>query len=101
MDEPTASLDFGNQVKVLERVRALAARGIGVLMATHDPDQAFLCAHRVALFHDGHLLADGAPQDVVTRENLRQVYGVEVAVAQVTPAGGAGRRVCLPELPAH
>jgi len=99
MDEPTASLDFGNQVKVLERVRALSRRGIGVLMATHDPDQAFLCASRVALFHGGRLLADGAPEDVVTRENLRSVYGVNVAVAEIARPGAEARRVCLPELP--
>ena len=42
MDEPTANLDFGNQVRVLERIRALAADGIGVLLSTHDPDHAFL-----------------------------------------------------------
>jgi iron complex transport system ATP-binding protein len=38
MDEPTASLDFGNQVRVLGEVRALARRGIAVIMSTHDPD---------------------------------------------------------------
>ena len=44
MDEPTASLDFGNQVRVLDRIRARRATGIGVVLSTHDPDQAFLCA---------------------------------------------------------
>src|SRR4030095_13678221 len=47
MDEPTASLDFGNQVRVLSEIKALAGRGIAVILSTHDPDQAFLCAHRV------------------------------------------------------
>jgi iron complex transport system ATP-binding protein len=101
MDEPTASLDFGNQVKVLDRVRALASRGIGILMATHDPDQAFLCAHRVALLHDGRLIADGPPETVVTRATLRQVYGVDVSVAEVEAAGVGRRRVCLPTLDAR
>ena len=48
MDEPTASLDFGNQVRVLSEIKTLAGRGIAVILSTHDPDQAFLCAQRVA-----------------------------------------------------
>ena len=55
MDEPTASLDFGNQVRVLGEIATLARRGIAVILSTHDPDQAFLCAHRVALLHEGRL----------------------------------------------
>lgn len=96
MDEPTASLDFGNQVRVLEHVRDLARRGIGVMMATHDPDQAFLCAHRVALFHDGRLLGHGTPEEVVTRENLHAVYGVDVAIEAVESRTVGRRWVCLP-----
>ena len=55
MDEPTASLDFGNQVRVLAHVQSLARRGIAVVLSTHDPDQAFLCADLVALLHEGGL----------------------------------------------
>lgn len=50
LDEPTASLDFGNQARVLEEVRALAVRdGLAVLMTTHQPDHALLVADRVML----------------------------------------------------
>src|SRR5262249_21665140 len=49
MDEPTASLDFGNQVVVLSEVKRLAARGLAVLLSTHDPDHAFSISDRVAL----------------------------------------------------
>ena len=38
LDEPTASLDFGNQGKVMREIRALAASGHGVLFTTHDPE---------------------------------------------------------------
>jgi iron complex transport system ATP-binding protein len=57
MDEPTASLDFGNQVLVLNHVRELARQGIGIILSTHDPDHAFACADRVALLHEGRLIA--------------------------------------------
>ena len=48
LDEPTASLDFGNQVRVLDAVRGLAeTHGLSVLLSTHHPEQAFACADRV------------------------------------------------------
>ena len=97
MDEPPASLDFGNQARVLDEVRALAASGIGVIMATHDPDQAFLCADLVALLHEGRLARLGPPADVITPATLARTYGVEVEIVTVTRDGGPVR-VCLPSL---
>jgi iron complex transport system ATP-binding protein len=96
MDEPTANLDFGNQVRVLERIRALAGEGIGVLLSTHDPDHAFLCADRVAMLHEGRLMACGVPTEVMTAENLHRLYGVEVAVVSVMAGQAGARNVCLP-----
>lgn len=95
MDEPTANLDFGNQVRVLEHIRSLARSGIGVLLSTHDPDQAFLCANRVAMLHEGRLARLGAPDEVITSESLKQIYGVDVIVTRVAMDGGE-RRVCIP-----
>lgn len=95
MDEPTANLDFGNQVRVLERIRTLADEGIGVLLSTHDPDHAFLCADRVAMLREGVLLACGTPAIVMTEAQLQELYGVAVAVASVPLTQGA-RQVCLP-----
>ena len=96
MDEPTANLDFGNQVRVLERIRLLADEGIGVLLSTHDPDHAFLCADRVAMLHQGRLMACGAAEAVMTTGNLQQLYGVEIAVTTVALAQGGARRLCVP-----
>jgi iron complex transport system ATP-binding protein len=38
MDEPTASLDFGNRIRVLDRIRSLAGQGLSIIMSTHEPD---------------------------------------------------------------
>ena len=95
MDEPTASLDFGNQARVLERVRALAAAGLAIVLSTHDPGHAFACADRVALMKQGRLVALGPPEAVVTPAALRDLYGVEVAVAWLAEAR---RHVCAPAL---
>lgn len=93
MDEPTASLDFGNQVRVLTQVRTLAQRGIAVILSTHDPDQAFLCGDRAALLHEGRLARLGPPDEVITAASLRETYGVEVEVVEL-----AHVRVCVPRL---
>jgi iron complex transport system ATP-binding protein len=94
MDEPTASLDFGNQALVLREVRALAAEGYGIVLSTHDPDHAFACASEVALLHDGRLAARGRPQAVLTATRLEQVYGVPVIVERLA----SGHTVCAPDL---
>jgi iron complex transport system ATP-binding protein len=93
MDEPTASLDFGNQVLLLAEVRRLASRGLAIVLSTHDPDHAFSVASRVALLDGGRLVARGTPHEVLTPERLRAVYGVRVAVERLT----GGQTVCVPD----
>jgi iron complex transport system ATP-binding protein len=83
LDEPTASLDFGNQVRVLAKVKALAAAGIAVLMSTHNPDHALQSARRVALTHDGRLVALGRPEEEITAASMRLLYGVDVEVVSL------------------
>jgi iron complex transport system ATP-binding protein len=88
MDEPTASLDLGNRLLVLERVRALREQGYGIVFSTHDPDQAHELATRVAVIADGRLAAYGSPEETLTGEMLSSVYGVSVMVER-TPSGRA------------
>ena len=78
LDEPTANLDFGNQGKVMRQIRALTARGLGVLFTTHDPNQALRYADRVALLRGGALTAIGMPADVITSTMLQQLYDTPV-----------------------
>ena len=60
MDEPTASLDFGNQTLVLQEIAGLAADGLTVILLTHDPDHAFAVGTDAALLHEGRVQATGA-----------------------------------------
>ncbi len=78
LDEPTASLDFGNQGKVLRQIGDLRARGLAVLFTTHDPNHALRHADRVALLGRGSLLAEGAPAGLLTASNLAELYGAEI-----------------------
>ncbi len=86
LDEPTASLDFGNQGKVLRQIRTLTARGLGVLFTTHDPNQALRHADRVALLGNRTLLALGHPREVLTPGRLEQLYDTRITTLS---AGGA------------
>lgn len=95
MDEPCASLDFGNQLVVLRQARALADEGMGVLMVTHDPDHALGFADQVVVMQDGHVLAQGSPCDVLTDELLGNLYHLPIHVAEVTWQGRR-QRVCIP-----
>jgi iron complex transport system ATP-binding protein len=94
MDEPTASLDFGNQALVLREIRRLLGKGFGIVLSTHDPDHAFACATRVALLHDGGVLAAGTPAEVLTADHMQRMYGVAVTIERLAD----GRTVCAPSL---
>ena len=96
MDEPTASLDFGNQQIVLSRMRELTRGGLGVVMVTHDPHHAFLCADRVFVMQAGRMIAVGTPREVMTAQRLYDVYGTKVDVLDVTLTDGGDATVCVP-----
>jgi len=97
MDEPTSNLDFGNQLRVLKQIRKLAEGGMGIVMTSHFPDHAFLCASRVALLsRDG--FAIGEPDEIVTEESLRRVYGVNVKITATPVGGGRYEKACVPIL---
>jgi iron complex transport system ATP-binding protein len=88
LDEPTASLDFGNQGKVLHEIRALAAAGHGVLFTTHDPNHALRAADRAYLIRDGAHVADGAARDILTRAQLVQLFQGPVEQIDDPATGG-------------
>jgi len=78
LDEPTASLDFGNQGKVMSEIRTLAAAGHGILFTTHDPNHALRAADRAFLIRDGQRIADGRVREVLTRARLQSLYGAPI-----------------------
>lgn len=80
LDEPTAALDFGNQVRVLDQIVRLSESGIGVVMTTHAPDHAFLCEADAALITGPSTIQRGPVGQVLTEENLSAAYGVPVRV---------------------
>lgn len=95
LDEPTASLDFGNQIAVLGHARALAkSKGLGIILAAHDPNHALAYADRVALIGRDGAFSIGAPETMITADWLEKTYAVKTRVAP--PARPGEPAFCLP-----
>lgn len=80
LDEPTAAMDIGHAERTLMLVRRLAAEGRAVLIVIHDLSTAAQHCDRVVLLSRGQVRADGTPREVLTSENLSDVYGWPIAV---------------------
>ena len=96
LDEPTATLDFGNAVRVIDKVRELAERGYAVLMTTHSPNHAFMCHSNVLLLQKGTTCTFGRAVDVITERNMRAAYGVGIKVVEFVDSKGEIMRQCSP-----
>jgi len=84
LDEPTANLDIGHQIRVARLVRELAkTEGLAVLAAVHDLTLASLYCDRLALMAGGRVVATGLPADVLNADNLRAAYGVDATILRV------------------
>ena len=78
LDEPTVHLDLRHQVEVMELLVQLNERdGVGVIAVLHDLSLAAHFFPRLVLLDRGRLVADGAPNDVLSAERIRAVYGVD------------------------
>jgi len=83
LDEPTANLDLHYQLEVVELVQRLnRERGITVLAVLHDLNLAAMLGERFILMHRGRIYAVGNADEVLTPQNIQQVYGVPVVVTR-------------------
>ncbi len=81
LDEPTSNLDIKYQIEVMNVVTDIAkTKKVGVCAIVHDLDLSMRYCNKVILLKDGYVYAAGAPIDVITPDNIREVYGVDIAV---------------------
>lgn len=85
MDEPFTGLDYGHQVRLLALMQALAAEGHAILHTTHLPEHALRGATRAVLLERGRVVADGAPDAVITAAAMNAFYDVDVDQIDVGP----------------
>jgi len=96
MDEPTSNLDFGNQIRIISKINELRNESLGILMATHSPDHAFMCKANVAVISDGTLSKKGFCNQVITPELLQNVYDTSVSVCCINEQ--SERKICVPHM---
>lgn len=95
LDEPTSALDLAHQHRLLGLCRRRAEDGgTAVLVVLHDLNLALRYAHRIVLMHRGRVHAEGQPEQVLTPENLAQVYGVRARLCDLEPEGTRQLVVC-------
>ena len=84
LDEPTTYLDIRYQIEILELVKKLNREfGITIIMVLHDINQAIYFSDCVIGLKDGLVEMEGDPQEVITRESIRSLYGIELDVTVI------------------
>lgn len=98
LDEPTSSLDLGNQGRVLRIVRDLAGRGRSILMTSHLPEHAFLLGGKVAMMQRGSIIAAGDPAAICTEALLSDLYQAPIRLLTGDTKGGGALAACVPSI---
>ncbi|PRQ10824.1 Fe(3+)-dicitrate ABC transporter ATP-binding protein [Corynebacterium sp. 13CS0277] len=93
LDEPTTYLDITHQVEVLNLARALQRSGRTVVAVLHELTLAFRYATHLIMMKDGRIVAEGAVEDVVTSELLKEVYALD---CDIVPDPRTGRPIVIP-----
>lgn len=95
-DEPTAHLDYGNQHRVLRRVKQMAEEGFSIIITTHNPDHALMLGDKAAIVARDGTIIQGESSEIITEETLRKIYGIDLRLMWVEELG---RNICVaPEL---
>ena len=81
LDEPTSNLDLRYQMEVMNNIRELVdEKGIGACAIIHDMELTLKFCDKVILMQDGRITAAGMTEDVITPDNVKSVYGVDIAI---------------------
>lgn len=87
LDEPTTYLDLSHQLEILQLLQELNQKNhTTIVMVVHELNSAAKFAHHIIGMKKGECIFAGAPADVVTKDNLRNLYGIE-ATLQMHPTG--------------
>jgi len=96
MDEPTANLDYGNMVIVIECIRILAEKGLCIIFTSHTPDHAFMTKAKTALLFRNEPMVFGTCDEVVTNRNLQNAYKTDIQVLEIMTPDGETTKVIHP-----
>lgn len=91
-DEPTAHLDFGNQLRTLKIIKELSCEGYTTVITTHNPDHAIMLGGRAAILDRQGKIVLGSTEELITEETLGKVYNAELKIRYLEELD---RKVCL------
>ena len=87
-DEPTSDLDLKNQIEIMKRIKELISvpeSSKSALIAIHDINIAARFSDRILLLHEGRIIANGTPQEVLTTKNIAEVFNVTSEIVNMHP----------------
>lgn len=93
LDEPTAALDYGNQIKVLKLIKELLSLGFAVIQTTHNPDHCLILGGYVAILDKDGKLDLGECSKIMTEQRLSEVYNTKLHLIYVDKIK---RKTCVP-----
>lgn len=97
LDEPTSQLDINHTADIFDLLRRLnREQSLTVMCISHDLNSAALYAQRLLLMADGHVLADGSPDEIITEENILKAYGARTIVRK-SPAADRPQVSLVPQ----
>ena len=91
-DEPTAHLDFGNQLRTLKIIKELSREGYTTVITTHNPDHAIMLGGRAAILDKQGKITLGSTDELITEDILSKVYNADLKIRYLEELG---RKICL------
>ncbi len=101
LDEPTSDLDLKSQIEIMKSLRTLVSDSESpksALVAIHDINIAARFSDRILLLHDGQIISQGTPKEVLTTENIAKVFGVTSEVEIFSPSEAEETEVYSPSV---
>ena len=95
LDEPTSSLDYSNQIIVLETAKELCRNGYTVMLSTHNPEQALAYSSEILALSGSRLVYSGPPTGLLDGAVLSEIYGRKLMIKEIE-VEERSRFICLP-----
>lgn len=95
MDEPCSSLDYGNQIKILEKIAYLSEKGYTILVSSHNPNHAIHFSKKILALSQGKKVAFGTADSVFNSDLIELLYGIQ---SEIIPIKETGLSFCVPNM---
>ncbi len=83
LDEPITFLDIHHQIDIVKRIKAYSTKNNKTVIAVlHDLNFALKFSDIIVLLHEGSVISMGSPKEVLTKENLKKAYGIDVEIIE-------------------